>query len=79
MNVQYGQSHALARGRHPWLAVSFGVRARAVSALSATVKAAEFGTLLAILAPISALTPLFVDAAGPCAVAGARRRARAAG
>jgi MFS family permease len=61
MIVQYVDDRMRSRVAGIRLAVSFGVSSLAVWALGPTVKAAGFGTLLLILALLSALTALFVS------------------
>ena len=60
MIVQYVDDRMRSRVAGMRLAVSFGVSALAVWSLGPTVKAAGFGTLLVVMAGISALTTLFV-------------------
>jgi MFS family permease len=61
MIVQYVDDRMRSRVAGIRLAVSFGVSSLAVYALGPTVKAAGFGTLLVLLALISAFTTLFVS------------------
>ena len=60
MIVQYVDDRMRSRVAGIRLAVSFGVSSLAVYLLGPTVKAAGFGTLLAVMALISACTTLFV-------------------
>ena len=60
MIVQYVDDRMRSRVAGIRLAVSFGVSSLAVYLLGPTVKAAGFGTLLAVMAAISASTTLFV-------------------
>jgi MFS family permease len=79
MIVQYVDDRVRSRVAGIRLAVSFGVSSLAVYALGPTVKTAGFGTLLAVLALLAALTTLFVSllpgrvpSPGPVAVAAPR-------
>lgn len=79
MIVQYVDDRMRSRVAGIRLAVSFGVSSLAVYALGPTVKTAGFGTLLAVLALLAALTTLFVSllpgrvpSPGPVAVAAPR-------
>ena len=60
MIVQYVDDRMRSRVAGIRLAVSFGVSSLAVYLLGPTVKAAGFGTLLTVMAAISASTTLFV-------------------
>jgi MFS family permease len=60
MIVQYVDDRMRSRVAGIRLAVSFGVSSLAVYLLGPTVKAAGFGTLLAVMAVISGFTTLFV-------------------
>ena len=60
MIVQYVDDRMRSRVAGIRLAVSFGVSSLAVYLLGPTVKAAGFGTLLSVMAVISAFTTLFV-------------------
>ncbi len=60
MIVQYVDDRMRSRVSGMRLAVSFGVSSLAVYVLGPTVKAAGFGTLLGVMAVISACTTLFV-------------------
>jgi len=60
MIVQYVDDRMRSRVAGIRLAVSFGVSSLAVYLLGPTVKAAGFGTLLTVMAVISAFTTLFV-------------------
>jgi hypothetical protein len=60
MIVQYVDDRMRSRVAGIRLAVSFGVSSLAVYLLGPTVKAAGFGTLLTVMALISACTTFFV-------------------
>jgi MFS family permease len=60
MIVQYVDDRMRSRVAGIRLAVSFGVSSLAVYLLGPTVKAAGFGTLLTVMAALSAFTTLFV-------------------
>src|SRR6267143_780320 len=83
MIVQYVDDRMRSRVAGMRLTVSFGVSALAVYLLGPTVKAAGFGTLLTVMAVISAFTTLFVallpgrisaPASAPAAAAAASTR-----
>ena len=83
MIVQYVDDRMRSRVAGIRLAVSFGVSSLAVYLLGPTVKAAGFGTLLTVMAVISAFTTLFVallpgrisaPASAPAAAAAASTR-----